>query len=219
MQKATFLTVTRATGDEPSITISTSAKDRDGDVLDPTGCVLDNYKRNPVVLFGHDYSSLPVGSTTAIDVQTNGLRASWRWLKNDPVADRVRNAFDQGVLRAASVGFKPIDAEPMAGGGIRYRSWELLEWSLVPVPANQDAVRTLKRLGLSRESDMSWFDFDDDDIPDLTPYQLATMISAAIRELMPRVQAEVRREIPTMVRREMFRAISRARGRIDDGLL
>lgn len=36
--------------------ISTRDVDRDDDIMDPKGCVLDEYRLNPVVLWNHDYS-------------------------------------------------------------------------------------------------------------------------------------------------------------------
>src|SRR5689334_5359727 len=98
LTRATFPTVIRADGNEPTITISTAAVDREGDVLVPSGAVLDSYKQNPVVLFGHNHDDLPVGSTTSIAVDASGIRASWKWLEGDAQAARVKNAFDQGVL-------------------------------------------------------------------------------------------------------------------------
>lgn len=148
-KRLTVTTIAGRTADgEAEITISTNSVDREQDELLPEGCDLRNYQRNPVVLFGHDSYDLPVGICTSIKVEATGLRAAWRWLQNDPRAERVKNAYDQGVLRAASVGFRPLAYEPNAHGGYRFTKWELLEWSLVPVPANPDAVRTLKSLGL-----------------------------------------------------------------------
>src|SRR5689334_20360664 len=87
------------TGTEPEMWISTPTIDRDGDEVVVEGADLTAYRRNPAVLFGHDYSSLPVGGTTAIDViPGKGLRARWRWLEDDPFAARCKNAFDQGLL-------------------------------------------------------------------------------------------------------------------------
>lgn len=134
---------------DASITITTQDEDRMGDVLVPEGVDLRDYRKNPVVLFGHDASALPVGRTTSIDVQPGaGIRAEFKWLEGDVFADRVRNAFEQGVLNAASVGFQPQKWEPHGKDGFKFTSWTLLEWSLCPVPANPNAVRTLKSFGL-----------------------------------------------------------------------
>ncbi len=139
-----------ASAGDARITISTADEDRYGDVLLPEGALLDAFNRNPVVLFGHDAGSLPVGRAVHLSVQAGtGIQADFVWLKNDPFADRVRNAFEQGVLNAASVGFLPKKWEPHnKKGGLRYTEWELLEFSLVPVPANPNALRTLKHFGL-----------------------------------------------------------------------
>jgi HK97 family phage prohead protease len=131
----------------PSCTITTNTPDRAGDRVLASGARLANFWRNPAVLFGHDYHTLPVGKATALTPTDTSLRASWRWLANDPFADRVRNAWDQGVLRATSIGFLPITSVPN-GKGYDHTAWELLEFSIVPVPANPEAVRTLKALGL-----------------------------------------------------------------------
>lgn len=146
--RAIFPTVIGAKGDEPTIIISTGSLDRQGDELVPTGAALDAYRKNPVVLFAHDHNELPVGSTTSISVDASGIRAAWKWLENDARAARVRNAYDQNVLGAASVGFVPLAWEDLDGGGLRFTKWELLEWSLCPVPANPEAIRVLKGLGL-----------------------------------------------------------------------
>lgn len=157
MEKQTLATIaaTTARGDEPQITISTVALDRDRDEVVPEGGDFTAYQRNPVVLFGHDRSGLPVGSTTTLEVVPGrGIRARWRWLEGDAFAARVKNAFEQGVLRAASIGFLPQASEPNGNGGRRFTKWELLEWSLVPLPANADAVRALKALDLWTSDDI-----------------------------------------------------------------
>jgi HK97 family phage prohead protease len=151
MTKQFLATVTadQARGDEPAITISTMGLDRESDEVVPEGGEFDAYKRSPVVQWGHDYSAIPIGTTTSLEVvPTRGIRARWRWLEGDVFAGRVRNAWEQGIIRAASIGFRPIESERNERGGRRYTRWELLEWSLVAVPANAEAVRTLKRLSL-----------------------------------------------------------------------
>src|SRR5688572_13265949 len=107
MEKQTLATVATVTakGDEPEITITTVALDRDNDEIVPEGGDFTAYQKNPVVGFGHFRNeSIPVGVTTSINVVAGrGIRARWRWLEGDPFAARVRNAFEQGVIRAASI--------------------------------------------------------------------------------------------------------------------
>src|SRR5574341_1133396 len=56
-------------GDERAlrIRITTAAVDRDGDTISPTGWKLTNYRKNPVVLYGHDYRGLPIARNTKIE--------------------------------------------------------------------------------------------------------------------------------------------------------
>lgn len=123
---------------------STESLDRQGDVLVSTGAKLDNYRRNPVVLWAHDYSRLPVARSLDIQpVPGVGLRATMEFAPAgvDPFIDAVRSLWDRGFLNAASVGFQPIAGTPDGAGGTRYTDWELLEFSIVPIPANPDALR------------------------------------------------------------------------------
>jgi HK97 family phage prohead protease len=210
IQKRAFTTVIEAQGDEPSITISTATPDRDRDVVVPSGIDLTAYRRNPVVLFSHNSRDLPVGSTTSIEVSASGVRARWRWLANDEFADRVRNAFEQGVLRAASIGFRPIEYKPIEGGGYRFTSVELLEWSLTPIPANSEAVKTLKHLGLlDRDEPVLMFDDGDDDTFTLDPDDLRLALLSTLPDV-------VRDVIGATARRLVRSELDRRRGRIVD---
>jgi hypothetical protein len=59
----------------------------------------------------------------------------------DAHIDAVRTLWEHGFLNAASVGFTPKAGTPTGKGGTRYTEWELLEFSIVPIPANADALR------------------------------------------------------------------------------
>lgn len=151
-----FLTSVTSTGvkadAEASMTVSTSSPDRDGDRIFPSGLNATAYLRNPALMWSHGgaekYAAIPIGTVTAIETTSTGIRASWRWLADDPLADRVRNAWQQGVIRAASIGFKPIERTPNEHGGFDITKFELLEISLCAIPTNAEAVRALKALGL-----------------------------------------------------------------------
>lgn len=211
MQTRIFDTVTRGAsgGADASITISTRSIDRDGDILEPEGAVMDAYRRNPVVMFAHgrpglasDTAALPIGTTTRFEIKPGaGIVAEWRWLKGDPLADRVRNAFDQGVLRGASVGFIPIASEPMPDGiGRRYTKWEVTEWSLVPIPSNREAVKMLKAAGLYCEDfDPIVFRLKDD-------ADCAIRIRDDSRDTVTIDEAMLRRELPALLAGAIDRA-------------
>ena len=176
--KKTFYTTVTNTGKtgEPEMTVSTAGVDRDNDRVIPAGLRSESLKRfmkNPCMTWAHDYSEIPIGTITGLDIGDNGIRAKWRWLENDPLADRVRNAWEQGVVRAASIGFAPIQSEPNEHGGYTYKEWELLEVALVPIPANPECIRTLKSFGLKplagslarHASDEDYLDIADGDEP------------------------------------------------------
>jgi HK97 family phage major capsid protein/HK97 family phage prohead protease len=122
-----------------------------GDVIEPDGWRLDNFQRNPVALFGHN-ASFPIGKWHDVGVRKGQLTGRLELL--DPVSDRMREihaAVAGGVLRAVSVGFHSDKVEPLKSGGIRFVEAELVECSLVSVPANPNALAIAKSLGISRE--------------------------------------------------------------------
>lgn len=117
---------------------STSAIDRQGDSIDQSGWELGNYKLNPVILWAHDYSQLPIGKAESIEVTDAGLKISTVFAseKANPKAEQVRQLLAEGFLNAVSVGFIPKERN----GNVITRA-ELLEVSVVPVPANQEALQ------------------------------------------------------------------------------
>jgi HK97 family phage prohead protease len=142
-------------GDDPlEFTMSDGSVDRMGDVIDQSGWVLENFRKNPVALFGHN-PSFPIGKWSEVAVR--GDRLVGRLELMDPVSDRLREihaAVAGGVLRAVSVGFHANKYEPLEGsknGGIHFLETELVECSLVSVPANPNALAVAKALGISRE--------------------------------------------------------------------
>jgi HK97 family phage major capsid protein/HK97 family phage prohead protease len=132
--------------------MSDGSVDRMGDVIEPDGWKLDNFQRNPVALFGHN-ASFPIGKWHDVGVRKGQLTGRLELL--DPVSDRMREihaAVAGGVLRAVSVGFHSDKVEPLGkSGGIRFIEAELVECSLVSVPANPNALAIAKSLGISRE--------------------------------------------------------------------
>ena len=67
--------------------------------------------------------------------------ADFEFLSEDAFAQRVKNAWDKGFLRAASISWMPVEGGPSEGGQWRDTKSDLLEWSIVAVPADPDALR------------------------------------------------------------------------------
>lgn len=155
--------------------ISTRDVDRDRDILVPKGAVLDQFLLAPQVLWGHDYSLPPIGSASAVVTDAKGIRAKTVFA-DTPRAEEVWQLVRQGHLKTASVGFIPLDmtwkgdknwsqtADKLSrqwdtdieksGAERIITKWLLLEYSMVPVPANINALVTAVAKGLSLSSDL-----------------------------------------------------------------
>lgn len=121
--------------------VSTSSVDRSSDTIDQSGWDLKAYRKNPVVLWAHDAGSWPVGKATRIAVENGRLTATVKFA--DTFEGRKAAALvDQGILKATSVGFRPTeyDFAKDRKGGLDFRKQELMEFSVVPVPANPDCL-------------------------------------------------------------------------------
>ena len=130
------------------VTIAANEEARQPPTLDFDGLSVDNYMLNPVVMWAHDVSGrspsggLPIGRTLVLAKTDAGrLVAEFEFLGDDPFARRVQNAWDRGFLRAASISWLPIETSPTRDGGYRDTRSDLLEWSIVPVPSDPDALR------------------------------------------------------------------------------
>lgn len=142
---------------------SDESLDRDGDIVTAAGWKLDNYLKNPVVLYGHDYGELPVGKAEKvfIDVAACQLVIDVKFPAIKDISpdgepsehalfvDSVYNLAKLGLLNAVSVGFRGIKVEPILDGdghytGRRFVEQELMELSIVPVPANANAVAIMR---------------------------------------------------------------------------
>lgn len=152
MQKATA--EARALGErQVEVIASTGALDREGDRIRPDGWRLDNYLKNPVILFGHDYRQLPVARCVQLAVVGGALRAVAEFPPRGiyEFADVVHDLVKAGTLNAVSVGFAPLASVPNATGGVDFTQAELLEFSFVPVPANPEALVVARSKGLDQE--------------------------------------------------------------------
>lgn len=124
---------------------STVDKDRVGDIILPDAWTrsggLDNFTKNPIILFNHNYNA-PIGRATSIEVDERGLKLEAEISKNSPQYGLIKD----GVLSTFSVGFMVRDADyNQTTDGFIIKDAELLETSVVTVPCNQDAVFSLSK--------------------------------------------------------------------------
>ena len=112
--------------------------DRDGDVVLPTAYNMENFLKNPIILYQHDRGQ-PIGKMLNFEISQKGLEITAEIFKdmNNAAYVGVKN----GVLRTFSVGFRGHDGHYDGDNDIFYfTDVELLEVSVVSVPANQDSV-------------------------------------------------------------------------------
>ncbi|TXI06164.1 MAG: phage major capsid protein, partial [Rhizobium sp.] len=121
---------------------TTPNPDRVGDIVEPMGV---QFKNPMPLLHQHDHEK-PVGTVTFDKPTANGItfEASLPTIEEaGPLRDRIETAWGElkaGLVRAVSIGFRALEYSWMDDGGIRFLSTEVLELSLVTVPANADAV-------------------------------------------------------------------------------
>lgn len=139
--------------------LSTAAEDRQGDCIDQAGWDLAAYRKNPVVLFAHDYTSLPIARASAIYVAGDKLKAVDRFSDDHQLARECAALYAKGFLNAVSVGFRALKwswNETRGSMAADYQACELLEHSGVPVPAHQDALIEARSAGLSIGAVLKW---------------------------------------------------------------
>lgn len=159
-------------------TVSTDSLDRQGDTIALDGWELANFRRNPVVQWAHDYSLPPVAQAVEVAVRDDALKSTAQFLPEDfadhehvRLADMLWKMYSAvpPFMRATSVGFNPLewvypydealDANEETDRGffdIDFLRQELLEYSLVPVPANAEALMGAHTKGIDTRPLKTW---------------------------------------------------------------
>jgi HK97 family phage major capsid protein len=135
---------------------TTPTPDRGGDIIEPLGVTFTN----PLPLLLHHDAKQPVGTVT-FDAPTRKGITFTASLPLIPDPGRVRDRVDEawhslksGLIRGASIGFKPLDpqtsVELTKSGGYRFLKTLVAELSLVTIPMNIEAtILTVKSLDLA----------------------------------------------------------------------
>lgn len=125
--------------------------DREGDVVESAGGRLDNFKTNPIVLFAHGWHEqgfVPVGR-----IDPESMKQTKTYIDGDvyfheggtdPFSNMIGEKVREGFLSTGSIGFRPIqtsrDTVLPNQTGVTFQEWELMEFSVVPIPALASAT-------------------------------------------------------------------------------
>lgn len=143
------LTVKAVNEDQRIITgiATTPSPDRVGDIVEPLGVKF----KNPLPLLHQHNSAEPVGTVRFDKPTKDGITFEARLPQLDEppsLKERIDTAWAEiksGLVRGVSIGFRSLEHSFMDDGGIRFLETEVLELSLVTIPANQDAtIQTIK---------------------------------------------------------------------------
>lgn len=157
---------TKASDSEPeraftTFLASSDVEDRYGDVVDQKTWRLKNYQKNPIILIDHIYSvETIVGRATEMKIAPiegaeagagkNGLYLTIEWDLGRELGLEVAGMVERGFVNAGSVGFRsfkmtrrsglPKDHPQFSADGYLLEENDLYEFSIVAVPANQEAL-------------------------------------------------------------------------------
>jgi HK97 family phage prohead protease len=165
-------TIEQPLADGRDVVMSDATVDAYGDILEcshPGNWELKRWNKNPIALLNH-VSDIVIGRYSNTRVENGALRGVLHLAPKgtSPRLDEVRALIDARILVGVSVGFRPIEFTPIPGssGGRHYTKMELLECSVVSVPANENALMDCRSLGISRETEQLIFGAEDRQLED-----------------------------------------------------
>lgn len=133
--------------------ITTNNLDRYNDVVDPKGAVLDYYLQNPVVLANHNsWSEWAIGKSLDLKPVDVGIDSQVQFHAETELSREAEVLVEKGYLNTASIGFIPLKITERQAtedeilypswtySVMEFAKWEMLEWSVVNIPANPHAL-------------------------------------------------------------------------------
>jgi HK97 family phage prohead protease len=174
---------------------TTPSVDRVGDIIDPLGVKFEN----PMPFLWQHRHDQPIGTVKFDKPKKDGIDFEAKIAStNEPgtLKDRLDEAWQSiklGLVKAVSIGFRPIEYAFMDNGGIRYNETEVYELSAVTIPANSDAlITTIKSLDAAARHEAG---VPDPEIPDQPTDEAASGKTVRVVKL-----AQARDRAPFVVR-------------------
>jgi HK97 family phage prohead protease len=139
---------------------SDDSVDRMGEVVDQASWDVKNYMNNPIILWGHnsDEPENVLGQGVSLDLNKDGksfITAQFDDAETNPRADMVFRQLIRRTLRCVSAGFINGSEEKQDGTPF-LKDNELLEVSIVPIPANPNAIALALKDGSISTKDANW---------------------------------------------------------------
>lgn len=212
--------------------ITTDAMDRQDEVVIPGGGMFGEFLQSGAIFWNHDYSE-PVGypdKTKQIVKGENFVEAGGIFMKRpsnyqgdffpDFVREFVTQGMEAGINPGVSIGFIPVETRKPSKADIQkygsqiqlvHSKWKLLEFSIAPVQANQEAVITAIGKGLIKRDVAKRVGIV---VPDMPPAPIAQP-QRIIKRCVIAIPAEKKREdLDAMAKRAVKRHIFREFGQI-----
>lgn len=136
---------------EVEFVVSTNAWDAHGERINVDGIDIKDFKKNPVVLWGHDGFNLPIAKATKVWKEGGKLMAKAQFYMKDEFAAKVYNYILDGYLNAVSIGGM---VQEWGSDGLTITKMMMKEFSVVSIPANQEALVASKSFDGNQKAEL-----------------------------------------------------------------
>ena len=117
-----------------------------------SGADLEEFRKNPVILYNHNDWEAPIGRAENIYMKEDGIYVDVLFDEKDPKAAEIAGKVERGFLRMASVGAWPPEEvsdnetlKLLGQTGPTFTRWTVREVSIVPIGANHNALAMYDR--------------------------------------------------------------------------
>ncbi len=115
-----------------------------GSVILTSGINIARFQRNPIMLYMHDRDKGVIGRWENITKEGDKLTAEAVFDDATELGAKVKHQVESGFLRSASIGIENCKCETINGISTIVEC-DLIEISIVDVPANENAVKLFKK--------------------------------------------------------------------------
>lgn len=133
---------------------SSEKEDSYGDVVSQKGIDLTRFKSNPIILYQHNADE-PIGRAVSTKLGDKGLEVDIELAPQgiSEKIDTIRGLIEAKILKAVSIGFSPIEYEPIRDKDNQFTGYKFIksllhEISVVSIPANDEALAIAKSFHL-----------------------------------------------------------------------